>query len=127
MSYEEIPFNKIMKDYKNWDEDIDLDNMNENYHKLERIMDRMFFRGYPKEPKYFSLLFSESDFADHLINALIKSGIKDLGKIYFNQYSERERNILISKGMLDLIPCKFGAVCVVFIREGNNYSINMVL
>ena len=123
----DIPFSKVLKDPKSWDDDMDLDVMTDNYLKLKPIMDKMFFSEYPKHPQYFTLLFSKSDFADSLIQGLIKSEIQELDRIYFKEYSEEDRNRLIELGILDLLPSLLGFATVVHMRHGNNYFVCLVL
>ena len=81
----EITFNSVMKNHKNWPEDIDFVAMEENYFKLKRIMNKMFFEEYPKHPQYFVKLFSREDFADKLLNEMVRSGITNLNKIWFRE------------------------------------------
>lgn len=121
-----IPFNKVLKNPDSWDDLMDLDCMTDNYLKLKPIINKMCFREYPKHPNLFTVLFSKPDFGDHLIRNLVNSGITELGFVFFNEYSEEDREILISKGLLELIPCRLGIYAVVFIREGENYSVNVI-
>ena len=123
----DIPFDVIMKDSKNWDDDMDLDAMSENFLKLKPIMDKMFFSEYPNHPEYFVLLFSKPDFADTLIQGLIDSEIQELDRIYFKEYSAEDRNRLIKMGMLDLLPTLLGYSTVVHMKNGNNYFVCLVL
>jgi hypothetical protein len=123
----EIPFNKVMKDPSSWDDDMDLDIMTENYLKLKPVMSKMFFQEYPKHPQYFTLLFSQPDFADKLLKALFSSGISGLNRIYFKEFSEEERNVLIEMGMIELIPATFGLTPVVYAHHGKDFFVNLVL
>ena len=123
----EIPFNEVMKNHKNWHEDVDYDVMNENYLKLKPIMNKMFFAKYPAHPQYFSLLFSHSDFADTLLQAMVDSKIRNLNKVWFEEFSKEQRNVLLSKGMYDLIPTLYGATAIIYMRNGDDFFVNMIL
>jgi hypothetical protein len=123
----EIPFTKVMKDPKSWDDDMDLDVMTENHLKLKPIMKYMYFQEYPKHPKLFTLLFSKPDFADKLLKALFESGISGLNRVYFKEFSEEERNLLIENGMIELLPAAYGITPVVFAHHEKDFFVNLVL
>ncbi len=122
-----VPFSEVMKNPKNWDDEMDFDIMSENYRKLKPVMKKMFFSEYPKHPNYFVLLFSKENFADELIDAMLTSRMTDLNNIYFSEYSAEDREILISKGVYSLIPCKIGMIAVVFMKSGHDFFVCMVL
>ena len=82
-----IPINDVLKNPRSWCDGMDLDIMTDNYLKLRPIMNKMFFREYPKHPQIFTLLFSRDDFADKLINSMVDSGIRNLGKVIFVEYT----------------------------------------
>ncbi len=124
---QDIPFNKVMKDPKSWDDEMDIDIMSSNYLKLEPIIDKMFFQGYPEHPQYFSLLFSKPEFADSLIEGLINSEVSEHCKIYFKEYSKEDRMRLIKMGIFELIPSMFGLACVVQMKSGDDYFVCLVL
>ena len=108
----DIPFDEVMKNHKNWDDDVDYINMNKNYQKLKPMIDKFFFSVYPKHPKIFSLIFSEENFADYLINEMIELKVTNLKGVYFTEYSSEERDELIKKGHLSIIPSLLGAISV---------------
>ena len=100
MNQKDIPFDTIMRDYKNWDEDVDVENMDSNYKLLKPIIDKFYFRDMPTNPKLFSLVFSKSEFADSLIVGLKLNKVKELSKVYFCEYLKEDKEKLISLGVI---------------------------
>ena len=121
---EGIAFNKVLKDPGSWCDDMDLEIMTDNYLKLKRIINKMKFREYPKHPQIFTLLFSQKDFADKLINAMVSSGINDLGTVWFIEYTKEDAKKLISKGLYALAPAiVIGVTTIVFCRSHQDYHV----
>ena len=125
----EIPFNDIMKNHRNWHPDCDYDIMSENYRKLKPVIKLMFFEEKPKHPEIFSLLFSKEDFADRIINSGAKLKMVALKRIWFREFSEEDRNILILRGFYQLIPNILGttAVCFMTNESKDELFVNVVL
>ena len=121
---EGIPFNKVLKNPDSWCEGMDLEIMTDNYLKLKPIIHKMKFREYPKHPKLFTLIFSEENFADKLINAMVKSGIDDLGTVWFIEYTKEDAEELVSKGIFSLAPTLIlNVTSIVFVRSHQDYHV----
>lgn len=122
----EIPFNTVMKDPRSWSDEMNVDNMMENYLKLKPIIDIMFFTEWPKHPQYFVLMFSRKDFADTLINCMLKSGITNLNKVWFTEYGEEDKQKLIEMGVLDTLPMALGLSAISYGRSGEDYYVGAI-
>lgn len=122
----EIPFNTVMKDPRSWSDKMNVDNMMENHLKLKPIMDKMFFTEWPKHPQYFVLMFSREDFADTLINCMLKSGITNLNKVWFTEYGEEDKQKLIEMGVLDTLPMALGLSAISYGRSGEDYYVGAI-
>ena len=122
----EIPFDEVMKNHKNWHPNVDFDVMSENYKRLKAIIPKMFFAKYPEHPQLFSLIFSHHVFADSLLKAMSTFNIINPNKVWIEEFSEEERNILISKGMHDLIPVSSGATAIIYMRNGDDFFVNII-
>ena len=122
----DIPFNEIMKNHKNWHEDVDYEAMDANYKQLKPIMNKFFFSRYPDNPKIFSLVFSYPNFAEHLINSMMDFKIRNLNKVWFDEFLTEDRDRLIEKGMLELLPTYFGGIAVFIMQNGNDVFVNVI-
>ena len=125
----EIPFNDVMKNHRNWHPDCDFDIMSENFRILKPVIKLMFFESKPKHPQLFTLIFSEPGFAQKIIDYSAKLRMISVKRIWFAEFSEQERDILIEKGFYQLIPNMFGATAICFMtnRDRDEMFINIVL
>ncbi len=122
-----IPLNDILEDDKNWSPYANRDIMTQNFFMLKPVMNKMYFYRYPEHPKLFSLLFSNPSFADDLINVILNADVTDLDRIYFEEYSEEDREVLISKGFTKLRNHKENEVSVIYLCHNNTIFVNLVL
>ena len=97
---ENLKFADIIKKPENIAEQADLDVMNDNYHSLEHIIGRFYFSEFPKHPKIFSVLFSDSNFPIALRKHLDLYGVKNPDRVIFTEYSSEDRDKLIKLGIL---------------------------
>jgi hypothetical protein len=123
----EVPFLEVMDNHKNWHDDVDYINMNANHEKLKPILHKMFFEEYPKHPKIFSLIFSGEDFADSLLDGMVRLGITNLNAVWFRECSMEDADKLIDKGMIDLIPIKIGQVAMMYMKDGQDVFVNVFI
>ena len=119
-----LKFATILKQPENIHEDADLDIMNENYHMFGDLMDKMYFTEYPKHPQLFSLLFSTRNLMVSFTKNLEVHGIKDLGMIYFTEYSLEDRKKLLSL-RVGCTPVPKTGIWTVYTSDGYNCYINL--
>ena len=123
MSYG-IPFDEVMKKPDNWDEDVDFDIMNSNHELLKPIMNKLYFSSMPKNPKAFSLVFSDERFIDFVKTGLKMSGIKDLERVVFCEYSREDKEKLISMGITS--ESNRDTLLVIYTYNKNTLFINVM-
>ena len=125
----EIPFNDIMKNHRNWHSNCDFDIMSETYRLLKPVIKLMFFARKPEHPEVFALLFSQKGFAQKIIDCGEKLRMVAVKKIWFEEFSEEDREKLIRSGFLELIPNLFGATSVCFMtnKDRDELFINVIL
>ena len=122
----EITFDSVMKNYKNWPDNIDFVAMEENYFKLKRIMNKMFFEEYPRHPQDFVRMFCQEDFADSLLNGMLFSGIRNLNKIWYREISEEDKIKLCKMNFVSSVTSLLGIKIVLFFRNNEDFFVNLV-
>ena len=120
-----IPFDEVMKKPDNWDDDIDLDVMNENHARLKSIIDKFYFRSMPENPKVFSIIFSDSNFVSFIYTGLKMAGIKEPEQIVFCEYSREDKEKLISMGVVR--ESSLDTVLVIYTSNRNTLFINVLV
>ncbi|MBR6253107.1 MAG: hypothetical protein IKR04_04630 [Clostridia bacterium] len=114
-----------MKKPDNWDDDIDLDVMNENHARLNSIIDKFYFRSMPENPKVFSIIFSDSNFVSFIYTGLKMAGIKEPEQIVFCEYSREDKEKLISMGVVR--ESSLDTVLVIYTSNRNTLFINVLV
>ena len=122
-----ITFDSVMKEPDNWPADLNLENMEKNYKKVKRIMDKFFFEEYPKHPEAFVVLFSKPDFVDELLSAMVRSGITNLNNVWFRECTEEEKKKLIQKGLISPFVDFMGISTVALMGNGNDFFVNLLI
>ena len=122
----EVKFMSVINNHRNWPDNLDFEGLDESTNKVKEIMDKMFFEEYPEHPQIFIKLFSDPKFVDALLNAMVKSGITNLNKVWFRECSEREKNELMEKGILIPIQMMIGVMLLVLMRNQEDFFVNLI-
>ena len=123
----EVRFMSVINNYRNWPDDVNLEGIDENTIKLKDVINKMFFEEYPEHPQIFVKIFSSQELIDVLINSMVNLGITNLNRIWFRECSEKEKRILIEKGILP-IACIFpGIGSMAIARNEQDCFVNVIL
>lgn len=124
----EVKFMSVINNSRNWPDDIDFEGIDENTIKLKDIINKMYFEEYPEHPQIFVKIFSNQDLIDVLINSMVKLGITKLNRVWFRECTEKERMILIEKGIISpivgMIP---GIANLAIARNEQDCFVNVVI
>ncbi len=123
----EIRFNDVLRDPRSWSDEMNVDIMMENNLKLKPIIDKMFFTRWPKHPENFTLLFSKEEFADKLIDTMVRLGIANLNRVWFTEYEGEDKERLIEMGVLNQFLMSMGLCATTFSRVGEDCYVNVIV
>lgn len=123
----EVKFMTVINNHRNWPDNIDFEGIDENTIKLKDMLDKMYFEEYPRHAEVFVLMFGDQEFIDTLIGAMVKLGITHLNKLWFRECSEKDKKILIEKGIISEFSLLPGITNVALMRNEQDCFVNVIL